>query len=80
MPPHVDRVARGRHYRLNIILRRARTGGEFACARTLYASSRIKLFRPDEETHSVTRIVSGNRWVLSIGWVRGSRGEVRPAA
>lgn len=79
VPPHVDRVTRGRHYRFNIILRKARAGGEFACARTLYANRRIKLFRPDLETHSVTRIASGSRWVLSIGWVRGSRGEVHPA-
>jgi hypothetical protein len=76
----VDRVTHGRHYRLNLILRAARRSGEFVCARTIHASPRIKLFRPDLETHSVTRIEQGCRWVLSIGWVRGSRGETRPAA
>jgi hypothetical protein len=80
VPPHVDRVASGRHYRLNIILRAARRGGDFACARTLYANRRVKLFRPDLQTHSVTRIASGSRWVLSIGWVRGSRDQASPAA
>jgi hypothetical protein len=80
VPPHVDRLAHGRHYRLNIILRAADRGGEFVCARSLHASQRIKLFRPDLETHSVTRIERGSRWVLSIGWVRGSRGGVHPAA
>lgn len=80
VPPHVDRVASGRHYRLNIILRSARSGGDFACARTLYATRHIKLFRPDLETHSVSRIASGSRWVLSIGWVRGSRDHASPAA
>jgi hypothetical protein len=80
VPPHVDRVERGRHYRLNIILRPARRGDDFVCARPIHASRRIKLFRPDVETHSVTRIEEGTRWVLSIGWVRGARGVARPAA
>ena len=66
---------------MNIILRPARQGGEFICARPIHASRRIKLFRPDREEHSVTMIEEGTRWVLSIGWVRGARGAVtRPAA
>lgn len=81
VPPHTDRVERGRHYRLNIILRPARKGGDFVCASPIHASRRIKLFRPDREEHSVTMIEEGTRWVLSIGWVRGARGAVtRPAA
>lgn len=81
MPPHTDRVAQGRHYRLNIIVRAARRGGEFICARPIHASRRIKLFRPDVEEHSVTTIEEGTRGVLSFGWVRGARGsETRPAA
>lgn len=80
VPPHVDRVERGRHDRLNVIVRRARSGGEFVCGKTLFASERIKLFRPDVETHSVTRVEHGVRWVFSIGWVRGARGGVRPVA
>ncbi|WP_199100576.1 2OG-Fe(II) oxygenase [Dyella sp. ASV21] len=80
VPPHTDRVAHGRHYRLNIILRAATRGGEFVCARPIHVSRRIKLFRPDLEEHSVTTIEAGTRWVLSIGWVRGARGATRPAA
>jgi hypothetical protein len=81
VPPHTDRVRQGRHYRLNIILRPAKRGGEFVCARPIHASGRIKLFRPDVEEHSVTTIAEGTRWVLSIGWVRGARGgDTRPAA
>jgi hypothetical protein len=81
VPPHTDRVSLGRHYRLNIILRAPRRGGEFVCARPIHAGRRIKLFRPDVEEHSVTMIEEGTRWVLSIGWVRGARGgETRPAA
>jgi hypothetical protein len=80
VPPHVDRVASGRHYRLNIILRAAKRGGEFCCERPIYVNKRVKFFRPDVETHSVSQIEEGSRWVLSIGWVRGTRGGIRPAA
>lgn len=74
IPPHTDPVATGRHYRLNIVVRKARSGGEFQCAHPIYASTRIKLFRPDACEHSVTRVQSGSRYVLSFGWVlRGSR-------
>lgn len=72
IPPHTDPVSIGRHYRLNIVLRRAREGGEFVCATPIFASARIKFFRPDACEHSVTRVVRGTRYVLSIGWVRRS--------
>jgi hypothetical protein len=71
IPPHTDPVAAGRHYRLNIILKAPRSGGEFVCATPLYESRRIKLFRPDACAHSVTRVVGGSRYVLSVGWVLG---------
>ena len=68
--PHTDAVNLGKHYRLNIVIKRAKRGGEFLCERPIYTSSRIKLFRPDVSTHSVTKIEQGTRYVLSIGWVR----------
>lgn len=68
--PHTDPVSIGRHYRLNIVLKRARAGGEFVCATPIHASARIKFFRPDACEHSVTRVTAGTRYVLSIGWVR----------
>jgi len=68
--PHTDPVSLGRHYRLNIVLKRAASGGEFVCATPIYASARIKLFRPDACEHSVTRVEQGSRYVLSLGWVR----------
>lgn len=71
--PHVDRVERGLHYRLNLVIRRARSGGEFVCSNAIHDSPRIKLFRPDICEHSVTRVESGTRYVLSIGWVRKAR-------
>ena len=71
IPPHTDPVAAGRHYRLNVILKAPRSGGEFVCANPLFATRRIKLFRPDACEHSVTRVVGGSRYVLSVGWVLG---------
>jgi hypothetical protein len=32
IPPHRDPVTAGRHYRLNIIVKRSPSGGEFVCA------------------------------------------------
>ena len=71
IPPHTDPVRAGRHYRLNLILKSPRSGGEFVCASPLWANARIKLFRPDACEHSVTRVVGGSRYVLSVGWVLG---------
>ncbi len=74
IPPHTDQVTTGRHYRLNIILKSPREGGEFICAKPIFATRRIKLFRPDACEHSVTRVVGGNRYVFSLGWVRKGAG------
>jgi hypothetical protein len=71
IPPHTDPVSSGRHYRLNVILKSPKSGGDFVCATPLFASKRIKLFRPDACQHSVTRVVGGSRYVLSVGWVLG---------
>jgi hypothetical protein len=68
--PHRDPVTAGQHYRLNVILTRAAEGGEFHCADPLYATARIKLFRPDVSEHSVSKVIRGRRYVLSIGWIR----------
>ena len=72
IPPHVDQVASGRHFRLNLLLRRAKSGGEFICQDPLYESRRIKYFRPDISQHSVTKVLAGSRLLLSIGWIRKS--------
>ena len=73
IPPHTDPVQAGRHYRLNIVLKSPRAGGEFVCADPIFATRRIKLFRPDACEHSVTRVVGGSRYVLSVGWVLRGR-------
>ena len=78
IPPHTDPVQDGRHYRLNIILKSPRSGGEFTCANPLFATKRIKFFRPDVSEHSVTQVNGGSRYVLSIGWVLGRSTITRP--
>lgn len=69
VPVHTDKVEQGRHYRLNIVLKNAKEGGDFICEQPIYENSRVKLFRPDISKHSVSRIVKGNRYLLSIGFV-----------
>jgi hypothetical protein len=64
-----EQLKAGRHYRLNIIVKRSPSGGEFVCANPFFQSTRINVFRPDVSTHSVGRVVGGTRYVLSIGWV-----------
>ncbi|WP_249348072.1 2OG-Fe(II) oxygenase [Pseudoalteromonas aurantia] len=70
IPPHRDKVSKGKHYRLNIIIKAAKSGGQFLCENPIYESSRVKLFRPDKSEHSVSKVESGNRYLLSIGWVK----------
>lgn len=69
IPQHVDPVEPNfRHFRLNVILKRAQSGGQFVVKKCIWASNRIKLFRPDTEPHEVLRVTQGSRWVLSLGW------------
>ncbi|MGB0833537.1 MAG: 2OG-Fe(II) oxygenase [Psychrobium sp.] len=70
IPPHVDKVSSGKHYRLNIVLKQAARGGEFICASPIFEISCIKLFRPDVCEHSVTKVEEGSRYLLSIGWIK----------
>jgi hypothetical protein len=60
---HRDEVGRGKHYRLNIILRGE---GEFKCEKTILRTKRFILFRPDKHLHSMQNGDS-ERKVLSIG-------------
>lgn len=75
--PHTDPVAEGRHYRLNLVLKSPRSDGEFVCTSPIFASRRIKLFRPDVREHSVMKLVGGSRYVLSLGWVIAKRTHSR---
>ena len=70
--PHVDPAADGKkHYRCNVFLWNADRGGEFELeGQAIVDTNRIQVFRPDTQTHRVTRIEKGQRWVLSLGWLR----------
>jgi hypothetical protein len=68
IPAHTDPVSNRRHYRLNVVLWRAGAGGDFVCAAPIFATERIKFFRPDACEHSVTRVERGTRYVFSLGW------------
>ncbi len=68
--PHIDPVSSGKHYRLNVMLKRAEDGGDFVCKNPLLRLWRVFLFRPDISEHAVSRIEKGYRVMFSIGWVR----------
>jgi hypothetical protein len=68
--PHTDPVKTGRHFRLNVIVKAARRGGEFVVKDAIVNRPRVKFFRPDVSEHSVTRIEEGSRYVISFGYVR----------
>lgn len=68
--PHKDKVDFGKHFRLNVVLKKAALGGAFICDDPIFDSGRIKLFRPDISQHKVTKVEKGSRYVLSVGWVR----------
>jgi len=72
IPPHRDSVEKGDHFRLNLVLKAAKLGGEFNCVDPIFETQRIKFFRPDVSEHSVSKVVKGNRYLLSVGWVVGS--------
>ena len=67
IPPHVDMVARGRLFKLNLVLRKPQEGGEFACEKSLLNLwGRVYFFRPDLYVHEVGEIRRGDRWLLSF--------------
>ena len=70
---HKDEVKSGKHYRLNIILKRAKEGGNFICDDTIFETGRIKLFRPDIRVHEVTEVIKGTRYLLSLGWIKNKK-------
>lgn len=67
--PHIDTVDFGKHYRINLIIKKSIIGGEFKVQHSIYETSRIKVFRPDIYEHSVSKIVKGERILLSFGFI-----------
>lgn len=72
IPEHVNKIKTEKHFRLNIILKNASSGGVFECENSIWETNRIKLFRSDVSNHSVSRIASGPRYLLSIGWIKNN--------
>lgn len=69
--PHVDNVQNGKHYRINIELKKAKLGGQFTLTGEPYFKLwRAVCFSPSEQEHQVSKIEKGYRLVLSIGWIK----------
>ena len=73
IPEHTDKIDGFAHNRMNIVLRRAKVGGQFIC-REAVRIGRITFFRPDTAKHCVTQVHKGRRYALSIGWASRYRG------
>lgn len=66
---HTDPCDYGKHYRINITLRKPRGGGAFNCeGGPIVSLPRFVLFRPDIQKHSVSE-VEGYRFIISFGFV-----------
>ncbi|MCL1148686.1 2OG-Fe(II) oxygenase [Shewanella ulleungensis] len=64
---HVDPVQQGRYYKFNVVIKQPQVGGVFTCEKYIInLFNRVYLFRPDLYEHSVTKIQSGKRVLLSI--------------
>jgi len=64
---HNDPVPSGRYYKLNFVLVKPKSGGVFNCEKSIInLFNRIILFRPDKYDHSVSKIESGKRVLLSF--------------
>lgn len=65
--PHLDMIAQGRLYKFNWVLIKPKKGGEFRCDNNIFnLFGRFILFRPDLYQHQVSKIESGQRWLLSF--------------
>jgi hypothetical protein len=80
--PHIDpSPSYGRaskHYRLNIIAKKAKTGGEFMVFKGVIFKDtdeykdvgRVSLMRPDVNAHKMKKVEKGCSYWLSIGWLK----------
>lgn len=79
---HVDPSLPGyEHHRVNIAVRAARRGGvtmiedhdTVVDLRSYTESARAYHFRPDIQHHYVTKVLDGEIWMLSFGWLRKTK-------
>lgn len=66
IPEHVDPVDGHRHYRFNMVIQKAYSGGFFV-KNGKRQDGNFHFFRPDVDRHAVTKITTGERMVLSFG-------------
>lgn len=68
IPPHIDEVPSGNMYRLNVVLKKPQSGGNFVCKKAI-VFGRFALFNASKQKHWCS-VVKGERLVLSIGiWI-----------
>lgn len=72
IPEHTDPVPKRRHVRINLVLKKARTGGVFSCTDPIFQTKRLNIFFSDRP-HQVSRIEEGSRLLLSIGILIGRK-------
>ncbi len=66
---HIDQIRKEeRQVRFQIILVKAKQGGELKCEKFIYESPRIKIFEPTKWKHSVTKVEEGRRLLLNFGF------------
>lgn len=66
IPRHNDPLDSRRHYRFNLLLKKAKRGGYFLCE-SYQRVGPLVFFRPDIHWHEVTKVEEGSRFVLSLG-------------
>lgn len=60
IPFHTDPVANARHFRLNIVIKAAHSGGQFLCDKPLWTlGKRVFFFRSDTSLHAVSKDPAG---------------------
>lgn len=64
---HNDPMGSRRYYKFNVVLQKPKKGGVFHADKLIFnLFNRVFLFRPDQYSHSVTRIEQGQRKLLSV--------------
>lgn len=66
LPEHKDPLDGFNCYRINFTFNTGH-GGELKSDKFIFNSKYLKIFRPDANFHSVSKVVNGTRWVFSLG-------------
>ena len=67
IPRHKDPKKYGAQWRLNLTIKKPKSGGEFICEGPVYRWWRFTLFRADRDYHYTKPVIEGERLVLSLG-------------